>query len=137
MNHELLPELLAKAQKLTLDEQLQLMTKIEQMVRQHPPEESDRRLWEAIWHHQPEILALAAQRGASNVRAFDVGVRPNTSPSGEIHFLVNLEPGRSLLDLGGLTNDLQKLLECDVYVLSEGGLRGEDKERVLAETISL
>ena len=137
MNHELLPELLAKAQKLTLDEQLQLMTKIEQMVRQHPPEESARRLWEAIRHHQAEILALAAKRGAANVRVFDVGVRPNTSPSGEIHFLVNLEPGRSLLDLGGMTNDLQKLLGCDVYVLSESGLKGKDKERVLAEIVSL
>ena len=137
MNHKLLLELLAKAQKLTLDEQLQLMTQIDQMVRQHPPEESARRLWEAIRHRQAEILALAAQRGATNVRAFDVGVRPNTSPSGEIHFLVNLEPGRSLLDLGGLTNDLQKLLGCDVYVLSESWLKGEDKERVLAETVLL
>lgn len=137
MSHELLSELLTKAEKLTLDEQLQLITKIEQMVRQHSPEESNRRLWETIRHHRTEILSLAAKRGANNVRAFDVGVRPNTLPSGEIHFLVNLEPERSLLDLGGLTNDLQKLLECDVYVLSESGLKGEDKERVLAQSVSL
>lgn len=137
MSHELLSELLAKAQKLTLDEQLQLMTKIEQMVRQHSPEEINCYLWETIRHHRQEILSLAAKRGATNVRAYDVEVGPNTPPSGKIHFLVNLEPGRSLLDLGGLTNDLQKLLGCDVYVLSESGLKGEDKERVLSETVSL
>ena len=61
MNHELLPELLAKAHQLTLDEQLQLMTQIKQMVRQHPPEESDRL--------ERKFLALAVSNASSlNVR---------------------------------------------------------------------
>ncbi len=60
VNYELLPKLLAQAQKLTLDEQLQLTTEIEQMVRQHPPEESKRRLWKTIRDRQSEIIVLAA-----------------------------------------------------------------------------
>ncbi|MGV2828007.1 hypothetical protein [Myxosarcina sp. GI1(2024)] len=55
-----MPKLLAQAQKLTLDEQLQLTTEIEQMVRQHPPEESKRRLWKTIRDRQSEIIVLAA-----------------------------------------------------------------------------
>ena len=70
-------------------------------------------------------MALATKQGASNVRVFDVGVRHDSSPAGEVNFLVNLEPGKSLLALAGLMVNLQELLNCDVYVTEEGGLKGE------------
>jgi uncharacterized protein len=55
----------------------------------------------------------------------------------DIDILVDLEPGRSLLDLGGLLMDLQELLGCPVDVVTEKGLRPRIKERVLREAVSL
>ena len=52
-------------------------------------------------------------------------------------FLVDLEPGRSLLDLGGLLMDLQRLLEREVDVMTEAGLRPRIRPRVLKEARSL
>lgn len=137
MAEDVLQELIKEAGRLTLDEQLQFMKQLEQIVRSHDQAESSRRLWSEIQQQREQILALATKQGASNVRVFDVGVRHDTSPAGEVNFLVNLEPGRSLLVLAGLMVDLQELLDCDVYVTEEGGLKGEHGERVLQEAVPL
>jgi len=137
MAEDVLQELIKEAGRLTLDEQLQLMKQLEQIVRSHSQAESSRRLWGEIQHQREQILALATKQGASNVRVFDVGVRHDTSPAGEVNFLVNLEPGKSLLALAGLMVDLQELLDCDVYVTEEGGLKGEHGQRVLQEAVPL
>lgn len=129
--------LLQEAQRLTLDEQLQLMKQLEQIIRSHDQAKSSHRLWHEIQQQREQILALAAKQGASNVRVFDVGVRHDTSPAGEVNFLVNLEPGKSLLALARLMVDLRELLSCDVYVTEEGGLNGEHRERVLQEAVQL
>jgi predicted nucleotidyltransferase len=50
-----------------------------------------------------------------------------------VDFLVALQPGRSLLDLGALLMDLQDLLGCDVDVVTELGLRARIRQRVLEE----
>ena len=125
MAEDVLQELIKEVGSLTLDEQLQLMKQLEQIVRSHDQQESSHRLWREIQQQREQILALATKQGASNVRVFDVGVRHDTSPAGEVNFLVNLEPGKSLLALAGLMVNLQELLNCDVYVTEEGGLKGE------------
>ncbi len=137
MAEDVLQELIKEAERLTLDEQLQLMKQLEQIVRSHDQAESSHRLWRDIEQQREQILALATKQGASNVRVFDLGVRHDTSPAGEVNFLVNLEPGKSLLALAGLMVDLQKLLDCDVYVTEEGGLKGEHGQRVLQEAVPL
>ena len=43
----------------------------------------------------------------------------------------DLEPGRSLFDLGGLLMDLRELLDCPVDVVTEAGLRPRIRSRVL------
>jgi hypothetical protein len=48
-----------------------------------------------------------------------------------------MEPDRSLLDLGGMLMDLQDLLGCRVDVVTEKGLRGRIRERVLKEARAL
>jgi len=49
-----------------------------------------------------EILAIAARNGAVNVRVFGSVARGENRPDSDIDFLVNLEAGRSLLDLARL-----------------------------------
>ena len=84
-----------------------------------------------------EILQVAAQYGASNVRIFGSVARGEAGPGSDVDVLVDLEPGRSLLDLGALLMDLQGLLDCEVDVVTEGGLRPRIRDRVLSEAVPL
>jgi predicted nucleotidyltransferase len=80
-----------------------------------------------------EILRIAAQRGAHNLRIFGSVARGTASTDSDIDFLVDMEAGRSLFDLGGLLSDLQALLGRPVDVVTEAGLRRRIRARVLAE----
>jgi uncharacterized protein len=84
-----------------------------------------------------EIIELARARGASHVRVFGSVARGEAGEGSDIDFIVDLEPGRSLFDLGGLLMDLRDLLERDVDVVSERGLRPRVAERVLADAVEL
>lgn len=84
-----------------------------------------------------DILRTAAEYGAYNVRVFGSVARGEADSESDIDLLVNMEPGRSLLDLGGLLMDLQDLLGCNVDVVTEDGLRDRIRERVLREAIAL
>ncbi len=84
-----------------------------------------------------EIIELARARGASHVRVFGSVARGEAGEGGDIDFIVDLEPGRSLLDLGGLLMDLRDLLKRDVDVVSERRLRPRVAERVLADAVEL
>jgi len=55
----------------------------------------------------------------------------------DIDFLVDLEAGRTLLDLGGLQYDLEQYLLIPVDVATESMLKSRIKERVLKEAVEL
>ncbi len=80
-----------------------------------------------------EILDLASRNGAENVRVFGSVARGEERPDSDIDFLVNLQAGRSLLDLARLLRELKALLGRDVDVVTEAGLRTRIKHRVLKE----
>ncbi len=84
-----------------------------------------------------ESLRIAEHRGARNVRIFGSVARGEADERSDVDFLVELEPGRSLLDLGGLLMDLQELLNRPVDVVTEQGLRERIRQRVLDEAIPL
>lgn len=84
-----------------------------------------------------EILQVATRYGARNVRVFGSVARGEAGPESDIDFLVDLEPGRSLFDLGGFLMELQKLLACKVDVVTEKGLRERIRRRVLKEAVPL
>jgi uncharacterized protein len=87
--------------------------------------------------HREEILAIARQHGASNVRVFGSVARGEASPDSDIDILVDLEPGRSLLDHAQLQIDLEALLGRKVDVVTARGLRPRLRDRVLQEAIPL
>ena len=84
-----------------------------------------------------EILRIAAKRGARNVRVFGSVARGDARPDSDVDFLVELEPDRSLLDLGGLLMDLQDLLGRKVDVVTEKGLHWYFRDRVLEEAVAV
>ncbi|TCL62259.1 hypothetical protein EDC14_10262 [Hydrogenispora ethanolica] len=83
------------------------------------------------------ILATAARYGAFNIRIFGSVARGDDDEKSDIDFLVELEPGRSLLDLGGLLIELEDLLGCSVDIVTENGLKERIREQVLNEVINL
>jgi predicted nucleotidyltransferase len=84
-----------------------------------------------------EILRVAAQHGALHIRVFGSVARGEADDRSDIDFLVELETGRSLFDLGGLLMDLQTLLGRPVDVVTEKGLKSRIRDSVLHEAVPL
>lgn len=84
-----------------------------------------------------DILRIAAKHGAHNVRVFGSVARGSADTASDIDILVDMESGRSLLDHAALLLELQELLNCDVDVVTEDGLRERIRDRVLAEAVPL
>ena len=84
-----------------------------------------------------EILTVAQKYGAKNIRIFGSVARGQASSESDIDLLVELEPGRSIFDLGGLLYELTELLNVEVDVITEKGLRKRFREQVLREAVPL
>ena len=84
-----------------------------------------------------EILSMAARHGASDIRVFGSVLHGNDRPDSDIDLLAEFEPGRSLLDVIGLEQELGELLGRRVEVLTVGGLSRYLEERILAEAATL
>jgi predicted nucleotidyltransferase len=83
------------------------------------------------------ILAIAERYGARDLRVFGSVVRGEADAGSDVDFLVELEPGRSLFDLGGLLMDLQEHLDCKVDVMTPAMLKPRVRERILREATPL
>ncbi len=84
-----------------------------------------------------DILHTAMKYGAYNIRVFGSVARGEADVKSDIDLLVDIEPGRTLFDLDSLLLDLQSLLGKDVDVVTEKGLRGRIRERVLKDAVPL
>ena len=82
-------------------------------------------------------MRLAAECGAGNVRVFGSVARGETDSRSDVDLLVDLEPGRSLLDLARLQRKLEELLTIPVDVVSSRGLRERVRETVLRDALPL
>ena len=89
-----------------------------------------------IFKRRDEIIALARQYGASDIRIFGSVARGDAETS-DLDLVVRLEPGRSLFDQGGLLMDLRELLGIKVDVINEGALSGRFEREVRREAIPL
>ena len=94
-------------------------------------------LAELLAQRRADILAAAAHHGATSIRVFGSVARGEDDENSDVDFLVELEEGRSLLDLGGLLIELRELLGHPVDVVTVRGLKDRIRARVLAEAVSL
>ncbi len=90
-----------------------------------------------IEENRAEILGLAAEHGARNVRVFGSVARHEAGQGCDIDFLVELDEGRDLFDLGALLMDLRDLLGCPVDIMTEPSLHERIREQVLREAVQL
>jgi predicted nucleotidyltransferase len=91
----------------------------------------------ALESRRREILELAARHGARNVRVFGSMARGDDRATSDVDLLVDMEPGRTLLDVIALEQDLEDLLGRPVEVLTDGGLSPYLQRRILAEAAAL
>jgi predicted nucleotidyltransferase len=94
-------------------------------------------IYEVLKEKREEILKIAASRGAHDVRVFGSVARREAGEESDLDILVEMEPGRSLLDLGGLWSDLNALLEIRVDVFTEKTLKKRVRDRALKEAVPL
>ncbi|MBW4419091.1 MAG: nucleotidyltransferase family protein [Myxacorys californica WJT36-NPBG1] len=92
---------------------------------------------ELLADKREEILAIAAQHGAYNVRVFGSVARGEARADSDVDFLVEIEESRSLLDRIALIQDLQDLLGRKVDVAKIQNLHRLIRDRVLEEAIAL
>lgn len=84
-----------------------------------------------------EILQIAARHGARNIRIFGSRSRGEAHSQSDLDLLINLEKGRSLLDMVAIKQDLEDLLGYSVDVVTEAAISPYMRENVLKEAIPL
>ena len=92
---------------------------------------------EFIGSKRTQIMVIAKKYGVTNVRVFGSVAEGTADENSDIDFLVDLEEGRTLFDLGGLLMDLQDLLQRKIDVVTTTGLRERIKEDVLKQAVYL
>lgn len=83
--------------------------------------------------YRDDILRIARMHGATQVRVFGSRARGEGRTGSDIDLLVELEDGRSLLDLIGLEQDVEDLTQRSVDALTPAGLSPYIRDQILAE----
>ena len=84
-----------------------------------------------------QVLRIARVHGATHVAVFGSVARGEGGADSDLDLLVDLEPGRSLLDLIAIEQDLEDLLGRPVDALTRRGLSPYLRDRVLSEAVPL
>jgi hypothetical protein len=92
---------------------------------------------EALAAHRDKLLAIAAGRGASNLRVFGSVAKGADKEGSDIDLLVDIRKGTSLFDLVGMQQDFEDVLGMKVDLLTEPELHPLIKDRILAEARAL
>lgn len=83
------------------------------------------------------VEGVMRRRGVVRASLFGSVARGEEGEEGDVDFLVEFEPGRTLLDLAGLRLDLQELLERKVDVATPNSLHPELKHKILLEQVRI
>lgn len=94
-------------------------------------------LLSAVRARRRDIERIAAAHGVVDVRVFGSVARGDARPDSDVDLLVEMAPGRSLLDMGAFLMDVEQLLGRAVDVITAAGLRSRIRERVLREALPL
>ena len=84
-----------------------------------------------------QILQIAQKHGARNVRVFGSVAKGKPRAGSDVDLLVEMESGRSLLDMIAIKQDLEDLLGRKVDVVTEAAVSPYIRESVLNGAIRL
>lgn len=90
-----------------------------------------------ITNYRKRILDIAKKHGVRDVRVFGSMSRGSSKSSSDADFLVDLEDGYDLFNLGACQMDLQDLLRRKVDMVTRDALNPKIRERVLQDAVPL
>lgn len=92
---------------------------------------------ESLRARRDDILRIATRHGAHNVRVFGSVVRGEATEANDVDFPVSTSERTSPGFPAGLVVTLENLLGCRVQVVTEDGLYGLLRRRILGEAVPL
>ena len=90
-----------------------------------------------IKNKRKEILQIASNYGATNIRVFGSVARGEEKQNSDIDLLVTLEEGRSLFDLIDLKIKLEEILNRKVDLVTEESVHWYLKDNIKKEAIKI
>ena len=87
--------------------------------------------------HRQAIRSIGRTYGVRSVKLFGSVARGQERPDSDVDFLVEMDSGRSLFDLGGFQMELEELLGCKVDVVTVKGIRKRIRARAMEEAVPL
>ena len=87
----------------------------------------------ALSQHREAVCRAAARYHVANPRVFGSALRGDEGDGSDLDLLVDTLPGTTLLDLGGLQDELQELLGVPVDVLTLKDLPAKFRDTVAQE----
>jgi predicted nucleotidyltransferase len=87
--------------------------------------------------HRRRLLDAACAHGVRKVRVFGSVARGDAEDRSDVDFLVDLAPGRTLLDLAAFRREAALALGTQVDVATEDMLKPQIRNEVLAEALPL
>ncbi len=90
-----------------------------------------------IMERRENILKIAKAHGATNIKIFGSYAHGDEQPGSDIDLLVELEPGRSLLDIIAIKQDIEDMINRRVDVVTAGALSPYIREEIMKEAIAL
>jgi uncharacterized protein len=85
--------------------------------------------------HRAAIRRIVTANKATNPRVFGSVVRGEDEEGSDLDLLVDVLPGATLFDLGGIQYELQELLGVRVDLLTPGDISERFRTLVLAEAM--
>jgi predicted nucleotidyltransferase len=91
----------------------------------------------ALRRHRRGLLEAARSHGARSVRVFGSVARGDADGASDVDLLVDLESGRTLLDVLAFRREAERLLGLPIDVATSDMLKQRIREEVLAEALPL
>lgn len=88
---------------------------------------------EKLRAYRPQIEEIGRHFGVAEVRVFGSVAKDTARADSDLDLLVQMEAGRSLLDLVGFEQSVSDLLDVDVDVVAEGGIHPLLEPRIRQE----
>lgn len=91
----------------------------------------------AVAEIREQVQDVMRRHGVERASVFGSVARGDVQPASDVDFLVELEEGRTLLDLSGLRLDLEELLEREVDVATPNSLHPQLRESILQQQVRI